>query len=109
MTDLEAKAREVASRHGLICLIPANKDSITSHEHTLCDCQVIAMLSEALREARNSALEEAAGVADREFAESDSQVRTGVMPIAIRDGWTARRACAEAIAARIRALKDTTP
>jgi hypothetical protein len=66
---------------------------------------IAGVIGLAILEARNQALEEAAGVADKERLDSETLYANKLAGPAIRGGWTARRACAEAIASRIRALK----
>ena len=88
MTDLEQKAREIATSPGiLIDCFPTDPSAI--------DQDLLAgMIAAALREARNQALEEAAGLAGPQD----------------REAWSFdEMQAANRIAARIRALKDTTP
>jgi hypothetical protein len=56
----DAKAREIAERHGLICLVG---HGVTSHEHTLCDCKVLEVIATALRDCEREAYKRAAVVA----------------------------------------------
>jgi hypothetical protein len=94
--NIDAKAREIAEKHGLRCLIPVGKSGFTCHEHTLCDCKVIELLSAI----RNEALEEAAQMTTHPKLKSGLYGSQDFM-----FGWDG---AAYNIATAIRALKDTT-
>jgi hypothetical protein len=85
MTDPEAKAREIVEK---------DWEWWDGGTREIIDGELIRVIATALREARNSALEEAAGV-----AEKTGYVYSHALKIEVALG----------VAKAIRALKDTTP
>ena len=106
MTPIDDLIKRLRSRRNIVADkfgdIPRSLPDQECHEAA----DALERLKAEMENAEAEAYERAAQVADQEHDRSDKFARDTAIPLPIRDGWTARRACALELAAAIRQLKD---